>query len=432
MNRIKLWLALVCCVGFGLRAVPAEEAQPLTLKVAREIALRNHPKISEAELLALASKQSVVEARSGFLPNVMFNATAVDAFESNTRLAAGGLNNPSVFDREADGLTVTQLLTDFGRTAHLVNSSRSYSRAQEENAQATREEILLQVDVAFFTALKAQSVLAVAQQTLETRQLMLDQVIALATNKLRSDLDLSFAKVAYEEGNLLVAKAQNDLEEAFAVLTTVLGDREKRVYRLIEESRPVKPPVDTSGLVDVALSNRPDLARLRLEHEASVQYARAQKDLRYPVINAYGSGGLIPVRDTSHFEDRYAAAGVNLSLPLFDGGLDAAKHSEAELQSEAAGEKLRDAENTAIHDVRAAGLNVNYAWERMDLTQKLFENASHAYDLAEARYKLGSSSIVEFSQAQLSKTEADIAHTSAKYEYEIQRAVLDFEIGALH
>ena len=404
----------------------------MTLKVAREIALRNHPKISEAELLALASKQSVVEARSGFLPNVMFNATAVDAFESNTRLAAGGLNNPSVFDREADGLTVTQLLTDFGRTAHLVNSSRSYSRAQEENAQATREEILLQVDVAFFTALKAQSVLAVAQQTLETRQLMLDQVIALATNKLRSDLDLSFAKVAYEEGNLLVAKAQNDLEEAFAVLTTVLGDREKRVYRLIEESRPVKPPVDTSGLVDVALSNRPDLARLRLEHEASVQYARAQKDLRYPVINAYGSGGLIPVRDTSHFEDRYAAAGVNLSLPLFDGGLDAAKHSEAELQSEAAGEKLRDAENTAIHDVRAAGLNVNYAWERMDLTQKLFENASHAYDLAEARYKLGSSSIVEFSQAQLSKTEADIAHTSAKYEYEIQRAVLDFEIGALH
>ena len=427
MNKMCIYVAFICCVELGLCA---EEPQSLTLKEAREIALRNHPKISEAELLALASKQSVVEARSGFLPNVMFNATAVDALESNTRLAAGGLNNPSVYDREADGLTVSQLLTDFGRTAHLVNSSRSYSRAQEENTEATREEILLQVDVAFFTALKAQSILAVAQQTLETRQLMLDQVTALATNKLRSDLDLSFAKVAYEEGNLLVAKAQNDLEEAFAELTTVLGDREKRVYRLIEQSTPVKPPVDTSGLVDMALSNRPDLARLRLEHEASVQYARAQKELRYPVISAIGSGGLIPVRDTSHFEDRYAAVGVNLSLPLFDGGLNAAKHSEAELQSEAAGEKLRDAENTAIHDVRAAGLNVNYAWERMDLTKKLFENASHAYDLAEARYKLGSSSIVEFSQAQLSKTEAEIANTSAKYEYAIQRAMLNFEIGA--
>ena len=324
MNKAGIWLALFFCVAIGLRA---EEPQLLTLKQAREIALRNHPKISEAELLALASKQSVVEARSGFLPNVTFNATAADAFESNTRLAAGALNNPAVFDREADGLTVTQLLTDFGRTAHLVNSSRSYSRAQNANAEATRDEILLEVDVAFFTALKAQSVLAVARQTLDTRKLLLDQITALATNKLRSDLDLSFAKVAYEEGNLLVAKAQNDLEEAFAVLSTLMGDREKRAYRLIEESASSAATVDTSSLVAVALSNRPDLARLRLEHEATAQYASAQKALRYPTISAFGAGGFIPVRDTTHFEDRYAAAGVNLSLPLFDGGLDSAKRS---------------------------------------------------------------------------------------------------------
>ena len=429
MNKACVWLALACFVGLGLRAVRAEEAQPLTLKEAREITLRNHPRISEAELEALASQQVVSQVRAGFLPNVVLNATAVDAFEANTRLAAGSLNNPSVFDREAEGLTVTQMLTDFGRTAHLLNSSRLYSRAQAANAVATREEILLQVDVAFFTALKAQSVLDVARQTLETRKLLLDQVTALATNKLRSELDLSFSQVAYEEGNLLVAKAQNDLEEAFAVLSMLLGDREKRAYQLIEEPTSNMTAVDTTSLVDVALSKRPDLARLRLERDADVQYARAQKALSYPTISAFGSGGFIPVRDTAHFDDRYAAAGVNLSVPIFDGGLNSAKRSEAELRSQAAAEKLRDAENTAIHDVRAAGLNVNYAWERLDLTQKLFDNASHAFELAEARYKLGSSSIVELSQAQLSKTEAEIAHTSAKYEYKIQRAMLDFEIG---
>jgi outer membrane protein len=421
---------LVCCFGFGLRTIRAEEAQPLTLKEAREITLRNHPRISEAELVAMAAKQVVAQVRAGFLPNVTLNVTAVDAFESNTRLAAGGLNNPSVFDREAEGLTVTQMLTDFGRTTHLLNSSRLYSRAQNANAEATREEILLQVGVAFFTALKAQSVLDVARQILDTRKLLLDQVTALATNKLRSELDLSFSQVAYEEGNLLVAKAQNDLEEAFAVLSMLLGDREKRAYRLIEEPVSITATVDTSSLIDIALSKRPDLSRLRLERDGAVQYARAQRALSYPTISAFGSGGFIPVRDTAHFEDRYAAAGVNLSLPVFDGGLNSAKRSEAELRAQAAAEKLRDAENTAIHDVRAAGLTVNYAWERLDLTQKLFDNASHAYELAEARYKLGSSSIVELSQAQLSKTEAEIAHTSAKYEYEIHRAMLNFEIGA--
>lgn len=431
MNKACVWLALACSVGLGLRAVRAEEAQPLTLKEAQEITLRNHPRISEAELEALASRQVVTQVRAGFLPILTFNATAVDAFESNTRIAAGGLNNPSVFDRNAEGLAVTQLLTDFGRTAHLVNSSRLSSRAATANAEATRDDILLQVDVAFFAALKAQSVLDVARQTLETRKVLLDQISALATNKLRSELDLRFAEVTYEEGQLLVAQAQNDLDQAFNSLATLLGDREKHTYRLIEQSKPITEPVNPTGLVDTALSQRPDLARLRLERDAASQYALAQKALNYPTVSAFGAGGFIPVRDPAHFEDRYAAAGVNLSLPVFDGGLNSAKHSEAELRSQAAGEKLRDAENTVIQDVRNASLNVNYAYERLDLTQKLFDNASQAFNLAQARYTLGSSSIVELSQAQLSKTEADIVHTSAKYEYEIQRAILNFQIGAI-
>ena len=183
--------------------------------------------------------------------------------------------------------------------------------------------------------------------------------------------------------------------------------------------------------MDTALSQRPDLARLRLERDAASQYALAQKALNYPTVSAIGAGGLIPVRDTAHFEDRYAAAGVNLSLPIFDGGLNSAKHAEAELRSQAASEKLRDAENTAIQDVRNAGLNVNYAYERLDLTRKLFQNASLAFDLAQARYTMGSSSIVEVSQSQLDMTSAQIANTSAKYDYEIQRAILNFQIGAV-
>ena len=430
MNKASVWLTLVCSIGLGVHAVRAEEAQTLTLKEAQQITLRNHPKLSEAELQALASKQVVTQARAGFLPNVMFNATAVDAFESNTRIAAGGLNNPSVYDRNAEGLAVTQLLTDFGRTAHLVNSSRLSSRAANANTEATRDELLLQVDVSFYSALKAQSVLDVARQTLQTRKVLLDQITALTTNKLRSELDLRFAEVTYEQGQLLVAQAQNDLDQAFISLETLLGDREKRSYRLIEEPMPAAKPVDPSGLVDTALSQRPDLARLRLERDAASQYALAQKALNYPTVSAIGAGGLIPVRDTSHFEDRYAAAGVNLSLPIFDGGLNSAKHAEAELRSQAASENLRDAENTAIKDVRNASLNVNYAYERLDLTQKLFENASLAFDLAQARYTMGSSSIVEVSQSQLDKTSAEIANTSAKYDYEIQQAILNFEIGA--
>lgn len=431
MSRAGVWLACACSVGLCFHAARADDVQTLTLKDAQEIALRNHPKISEAQLEALASKQVVTEVRAGLLPSVSFDATAVDAFESNTRLAAGGLNNPSVYDRNAEGLTVTQLLTDFGRTAHLLNSSRLSSRAASANTEATRDEILLQVDVSFYSALKAQSLLDVAHQTLETRKLLLDQVTALTTNKLRSELDLRFAAVTYEEGKLLVAQAENDLQQAFNSLAVLLGDRAKPNYRLVGDSIPSNPPADASTLVDQALSQRPDLARLRLERDAARQYASAQQALNYPTVSAFGAGGFIPVRDSAHFEDRYAAAGVNLSLPIFEGGLISAKHSEAELRSQAASERLRDAENTVIHDVRNADLNVNYAYERLDLTRKLFDNASEAFDLAQARYKLGSSSIVELSQSQLDKTAAQIANTSARYEYAIQQAILSYEIGAI-
>jgi len=429
MRRGAIGLAALLCWQLALGAALAEEPQPLTLKAARELALHNHPKISQAELEAQASREVISQVRAGFLPSMTFNATAVGTADPNTRIAAGGLNNPAIYERNAEGVTVTQLILDFGRTSNLLRSSKSSSSAGDSNAEATRDRILLQVDVAFFSALKAQSILAVARQTLDTRKVLLEQVDALAHNKLRSDLDLSFATVAYEEAKLLVAKSENDVEAAFTTLSTLLGDREPRAYQLIEEPMPSAESVDPSALIETALSKRPDLAGLRFERDAAMQYAKAQRALNYPVITAFGSGGIIPVRDHDQFESSYAAAGVNLSLPIFDGGLNSAKHSEAELRSRAVEEKLRDAENSVIHDVRTAGLNANYAFERLDLTRKLFDNASHAYELAEMRYRLGSSSIVELSQAQLNKTEADIVHTSAKYEYEIQRAILNYEIG---
>jgi outer membrane protein len=67
----------------------------------------------------------------------------------------------------------------------------------------------------------------------------------------------------------------------------------------------------------------------------------------------------------------------------------------------------------------------------MGLTKQLLEQAQLALDLAQARYDLGLGSIVELSQAQLGLTSAQIANTSALYDYEAQRVAIDYAIGAL-
>jgi outer membrane protein len=421
---VGLMLTLAACAVF------AEEPQPLSLKQAEELAVKNHPKITAADLVALAARQSVREARSAFYPLVTANATAAGVTGGNTRIAAGGLNNPLILDRDAEGIIVSQIITDFGRTANLTESAKSHSRAEAANALATRAQILLAVDSAYFSALQAQSVLEVARQTVKTRRALFDQVTELTKNKIRSGLDLSFASVNLDEANLLLAGASNDVQSANAVLANVLGGRELRAFSLVDGPANALRVPDPADLVETALRNRPDLARLRYEREAAARFARAEKDLRYPTISAVGTAGLIPVRDPL-LKDHYAAAGVNLSVPIFDGMLFSARRQAAELQSRAVAENVRDEENNVIRDVRLTVLNRNYAADRMDLTAKLLASANEAFNLAQARYDVGSSSIVEFSQAQLNKTSAEIAQARAKFDYQVRDAIVSFTIGEL-
>jgi outer membrane protein len=415
----------------ALSSATAAEAPSLTLEGAHEAALRNHPRITVAELSVLASRQVARQARAGFFPQVSANAVAVGTAEHDTRLSAvGALNNPSIFQRNAEGLMVSQLITDFGRTANLSQSATFRAKAEENNAQATREQILLAVDGAFYAALQAQAVTRVAQQTVAARQVFLDQVSSLASNKLRSELDVSFAKVNVEDAKLLLSKAQNDLDAAFAQLSNLMGLRQLQAFHLVEQ--PVPPPVSTNAaeFVQQALRSRPDILSLRNEQQSALKLARAERDARYPTIAAVGAAGVSPVH-APELRDDYAAAGVTITVPLYAGGLYAAKQKEAELHAEATGASLRDLENNVIRDVHLAWLGAQNAYDRLLISKKLLDNARESFELAQARYKNGISSIVELNQAELNEISAEIAYASTQYEYLLQRSTLSYQTGTL-
>lgn len=430
----QIILALAVCAGFTGKTFGGEITNApaaLSLADAEKIALQNHPQVAAANYRALAAQEAVKEARAGFFPTANLFGNMVGANEEGTRIMAGGLNNPSVYDRTAGGLEVNQLLTDFGRTANLTSSSKFQAKAETENANLTREQVLLQVNVSYLAALEAQAVLHVAQQTFDTRQLLLDQVTLLASNKMKSELDVSFARVALEQGRLLLQTAQNNRSAAMTSLATALGYREPRDFQLLEQTEtPGVATNDVSQLVATALAQRPELASLQDSQEAALHFAKAQRDARLPSLEAVGVTGAALSHD-SHLPDNYAAGGIQLSFPLFAGGLYLARQHEAELKAQADNELLRAAENSIIRDVHLAWLNVNNALEQLRTTEQLQLNAAEAYDLAEARYKIGSSSIVELSQAQLSLTSAQIAEAGARYELLRQEANLNYQTGVL-
>jgi len=432
MNRIILALTVAVLLAGKLFADGNTNAPALlTLSDAQKQALQNHPQIAAANYRALAAQEVVTETRAGFFPNVNLYADAVGAENEDARILAGGLNNPSIYDRLAGGLAVSQLITDFGRTANLTASSKLQAQAEKQNANATREQILLQVNVAYFGTLEAQAVLQVAQQTVDTRQLLLDQVSVLASNKLKSELDVSFARVAVQESKLLLQKAQNNADDAMTSLSTALGYREPRPFQLADSAQMIFPNTnDVSQLVEIALAERPELLSLRNEHDAALKFARSQRDARLPLVSAVGMIGDSPSHD-AHLPDNYEVGGIQLSLPLFAGGLYTARQHEAELRAQSDSELVRALEDNIVRDVHIAWLNVNTALEQLHTTEQLVRNAAEAYDLAQARYKIGSSSIVELSQAQLSLTSAQIANADARYNVLIQQANLNYQTGAL-
>ncbi|MGH9702485.1 MAG: TolC family protein [Candidatus Acidiferrales bacterium] len=406
----------------------AQAPQKLTLADAEALAMKNHPSVQSAQLRAEAAKQLVTEARSAYFPFASANLTGVES-SANSRIAAGALNNPLIFTRYSNGLTVNQLVTDFGRTHELSEAARSGAESRSQSAVATRADILLQVDRAYYRAQQAQTVLRVAQETVKSRQLVSEQATALEKNKLKSSLDVSFANVNLEEAKLLLVQAQNQMDAAFADLSTALGYPRQHTFELEEQPLPGPPTPDPAPLIDEALRQRPELLEQRYSRDSARYFAKAERDLWLPTISAAGSAGLTPVFQDNQLKDHYAAAGFNVNIPIFNGRLFNARKAEADLQAQAADQDVRALEDQISHDVRTAWLNANTAYQRLDLTDQLFREASMALNLAQARYKLGLSSIVELSQAQLSQTEAEIQQASAKYDYQIQNAMLNYEIG---
>ena len=419
--------------AFGCVAVCAALwAQPppvVSLTEAQQIALRNHPRIASAELAAQASGFVLKQVRPAFYPTLSGNVTGVGT-DRGSVLSAGAVTTSSIYSRQAEGLVANQLLTDFGRTASLEQSAKLRSAAQDRNVTNTRAQVLLGVNQAYYRELAAQSILIVARATLDLRRVTLRQVTALARSALRSTVDVSFAQVNESQAELDLFRAENDATASHAQLAAALGYDHDQPFSLSDE--PLPPPLDPNvdGLIDQARQERPDLAALRLNREALNRYAIAERQLRNPTINAAAVAGVAPFRD-DRLPETYSAAGINVNIPVLNGGLFKARREEAESRAAAAAKDVQDLSVQIARDVRVAWLDANDAFRRLDLTARIVAEANEALRLAQARYDNALGSIVELNQAQLNQTSAEIAAASAKYDYLNARAALTFAIGIL-
>jgi outer membrane protein len=421
---------------FGVVAMAsavAQQAAPpprdLTLTQAKAYALRNNPRIRSADSTTQASESVVKEVGAARFPTLSAVVTGVEA-QHSTILAAGALQTSSLYSRFASGIAISQMVTDFGRTSSLTQSAELRRQAQSSQGQSVREQVLLQTEQAYFEALSGNAVLRAAQAAVDSREVTRRQIQRLAENSMRSTLDVRFAEVALSQAQLDLFQAENMATEGQANLSAALGLDHMESFTLTDEPAAATLEADPAARIQEAQRRRPELVSLMLTRDAARRYAQAEARLKLPTVSLLATAGAVPVGDR-RLPDSYSAAGVNINIPVLNGGLFSARRSEAEQRAAAAESDVQWLAIQIAREVRVAWLEANTAARRLDVAARLITEADEALRLAQTRYDAGLGSIVELSQAQLNQTSAEIQNATARYDYLRRRAALEYATGEL-
>lgn len=432
-------LAAVCALSLPIATyrviaqIPESQSgtAPLTLSQAETTALANQPRMLAAQQRSRAAAARVRQARSAYFPTAAFNATGVRVVDPGTSIAAGTIQTSAVSDRFSYGGQLTQLVTDFGRTSALVGSSRSSAQAQDDLATLTHAQVRLNVREAYYQVLGAEAVLRAAQAAQANRHLIAKQLNALAQSELKSTVDVNFAEVLASEADLSVVRARSVVAQQRARLATAMGSTRTITAPLAEPISPDALPVDPDDLQVGAQDQRADLNAAKAQQHAAQQFATAEKRLSYPTLDIGAAAGEIPYRDKT-LQDSYATAGFNLSIPILNGGLFAARRAEAESEANARAHDVQELHLEVTEQVRNSWQRANEAFQSLAVTARLVSQSKEALRLAQARYDAGLGSIVELNEAQVNETSAEISAADANYTYLSRRAELDFAAGLLN
>ncbi len=416
--------------GISRQNVPPSPMPTLTLAEAEQRALQHQPRLMAQLFRQQAANRVVAENRSGYFPQLVGNLTAVQA-NGDTAVAAGAVTTSSISTRAAGGLSLLQLVTDFGRTHELVHSARFAAEASGQRTEDVRQQILRDVEEAYFAAQAAESVRRTAQAVLSYRQVSFRQLTALAQSQLKSTLDVQFAQVLVSEAEMAVVQADSAVEEARAQLTAAMGDETDPDYVLMDQPIPPALANDVTAYVAEALQNRPDLNASKLQARAAQQFALAENKLNYPTINVLGSAGETPTHGSTLHRD-YGAVGVNINIPIFNGWLYSERAAEAKLQAQAADRDVSDFIVQISRDVRIAWARAKDAYLQIQVAQRLVDETNVAMRLAQARYDAGLGSIVELNEAELNQTSTLITAASASFDYQRASTELNYTLGILH
>lgn len=432
MKRLSL---LICAVVMCGAVAFAANTATISLDQAVQIALQKNPDVAAANALVDAARANVKIAHANYLPQIdlglsytrqTYNYGASPGTSpSQWALFYKGQSNanaPYYFG----GLNLSQTILDFGRTKGQVEVSQAQLEAAEHNLQFVRDQIYYNVRAAYFTVIAAEDAVSIQKAAVTDAQRHLDQARAYHQFGTVPGIDVTSEDLALANSRLGLQQAEESQEVDRSQLATAMGlpvDQAPEPSEILGSPRKMS---NLGPLLTEAEQSRQDLLAQFDQVKASMGNLLTAKAQLRPNLSL---STFLDFRNLTWPLVYNWSLGQMLAQSIFAGGANRARVRAAQAQEVAAQEDVASLRLLVDQQVFAALSGMRLAKDQIDNAAVADRYARENLALAEGRYKTGVGNVVELNDAEYQATQAALQLVSARYNYEVASAKLDFALG---
>jgi len=381
-NFIKIF-AILLFLNFFLPQALAEEV--LTWEACLKEAGINHPDLISAQAVIEQQKADKTITKSGLFPQISVDADVKRAKTSTTN-STTGITKDSTTDTYSYGITGTQLVFDALKSKNDVKAASENISAAQYSYKFTSSEVRLNLRIAFVNLLKAQELINVAQEIVKIRRDSLELITLRYHSGLEHRGALLTAEANLSEANFGLAQARRDIELFQRQLAKEMGRT---------EFKPVS--VQSDFTINDTAKEKPDFEAMAKNNPSLLQLAAKKNAATFGVNAAYAdflpqvSGSAGASKTSSHWppQNEQWNLGVNVSMPVFEGGLKTAELTKAKAVYSQAEADERSKKDTVVLGLQQSWVNLQDAIETVDVQAKSLEAAEERSKIAEAQYSTG-------------------------------------------
>ncbi|SDZ14688.1 outer membrane protein [Lysobacter sp. yr284] len=448
MIRRPLVLALV--VGLLPAAASAED-----LLQTYEQARQSDPSLSQAESTRLATKEDRIQARARLLPSLSADAKLTKSrSESVYRATRNGSSTdpddvdiPNGTDVRSDstsrsyGINASQVLFDRSLIKNLQSQTK-LSEAADFTLESASQDLIVRTAQAYFNVLVALENLAAAEAAETALQKQFDYTTKRLEVGLAPITDVHEARAQYDNARALTITARNTVEDSYQGLSQITGQPVTTLKALPADFKPNLPETQqVDAWVDNAIATNPALRARRLAVESADIGVETARSGHWPTLSLNGGYG-----DSATWGDTHAlgqtfgqpgnanhgpSIGLTFSVPLYAGGAVQSGVRQALARRDAAQDQYELERRQLVRSTRNAYQVLVAGISEVEARRLAVVSAQAAYDASQVGLEVGTRTVLDVLNNQRTLLQAQQSYAQSKYNFLLNRLLLEQAAGSL-